>query len=57
MTRPTAPARPVWKCADCDTNNDFEADGQCIVCGRDRPVSRVRINIPSPVNPTRRDPR
>ncbi|MFD5615850.1 hypothetical protein [Kitasatospora sp. NPDC127060] len=57
MTRPKAPARPIWKCADCDTNNDFAADAQCIVCGRHRPVPRVRINAPSPANPIRKDPR
>ncbi|MCX4411591.1 hypothetical protein OG840_61615 [Streptomyces sp. NBC_01764] len=55
MTRPTAPARPLWKCADCDTNNDLRTDAQCIVCGRARPVSRVRINLPSPANSVQKE--
>ena len=55
MTRPTAPARPVWKCADCDTNNDVRTDAQCIVCGHDRPVSRVRINLPSLANSVQKE--
>lgn len=43
-----APTEPVWKCPDCDTNNARRADAVCLVCGRDRPVSRVRINLSSP---------
>lgn len=46
MTHQVAPAQPVWKCADCDTSNDL-VNAQCIVCGGDRPVSRVRINVPN----------
>lgn len=56
MTRSQASARFVWKCADCDTNNDHRTDAQCIGCGRDRPVSRVRINLPSPANSVRKEP-
>jgi hypothetical protein len=56
MTRPQAPASSVWKCADCGTNNDYRTDAQCIVCDRARPVSRVRINLPSPVSSSRKEP-
>ncbi|MEU4212975.1 hypothetical protein AB0F13_23785 [Streptomyces sp. NPDC026206] len=56
MTRPQAPARFVWKCADYDTNNDYRTDAQCIVCGRDRAVSRVRKNFPSPANYGQEEP-
>ncbi|WP_406511015.1 hypothetical protein [Streptomyces sp. NBC_00212] len=56
MTRPTAPTGPIWKCADCDTNNDLHADAQCIGCDRARPVSRVRISRPSPANSLRKEP-
>lgn len=45
-----APTEPVWKCPDCDTNNARRADAACLVCGRDRPVSRVRINLSSPAH-------
>jgi ribosomal protein S14 len=67
LTRPVPPAcsgrgtppkeatRPIWKCADCGTNNDAREDAQCIVCDRPRPVSRVRINLPSPANSLRKE--
>ncbi|MBD0844247.1 hypothetical protein [Streptomyces sp. TRM68416] len=45
-----APTEPAWKCPDCDTNNARRADADCLVCGRARPASRVRINLPSPAN-------
>ncbi|MEV4438053.1 hypothetical protein AB0K09_03390 [Streptomyces sp. NPDC049577] len=47
-------AEPVWKCPDCDTNNTRRADATCLACGHDRPVSRVRINLPSPANSVRK---
>jgi hypothetical protein len=50
-----ATAEPVWKCPDCDTNNALRADAACLVCGRDRPVSRVRINGPSPANSVQKE--
>ncbi|MFJ8828105.1 hypothetical protein ACIREE_41090 [Streptomyces sp. NPDC102467] len=50
---PAAPAGPIWKCADCDTNNHLRADAQYVVCGRTRPASRVRINLPSLAKPLR----
>ncbi|MFI2764893.1 hypothetical protein ACH5A3_39695 [Streptomyces echinatus] len=37
---------PVWRCPDCDTNNDLRTDVQCLTCGRARPVSRVRATLP-----------
>jgi hypothetical protein len=56
VTHPQAPARFIWKCTDCDTNNDYRTDAQCIICDRDRPVSRVRTNLPSPANSHRKEP-
>ncbi|WP_411575134.1 hypothetical protein [Streptomyces fradiae] len=32
----------LWRCRDCDTNNN---GAWCTVCGRPRPVSRVRITL------------
>ncbi|MFF3958782.1 hypothetical protein ACFYY1_37100 [Streptomyces sp. NPDC001890] len=52
--QPEKSAALIWKCADCDTNND-RADAECIVCGRARPVSRVRKNLPPLANSGRKD--
>ncbi|NGO40645.1 hypothetical protein [Streptomyces ureilyticus] len=53
--QPEGSAVPIWKCADCDTNND-RAVAECIVCGRTRPVSRVRKNLLTLTNSGRKEP-
>ncbi|MFJ5129857.1 hypothetical protein ACIP80_32825 [Streptomyces sp. NPDC088555] len=51
--QPEESAALIWKCADCDTNN-ARTDAECIACGRARPVSRVRKNLPALTNSGRK---